>query len=239
MAEFGRYPLYISALKLSVGYWHHIITSQGNKLIKSAYAASQYTNNGFKNYIKILLQRIGFSHVWENQCTFSKRALLKAIMNKLNDRYILAWKKDLAENNQEHGNKLRTYKILKNSYKIENYLFLDVDKTHITNFAKLRISNSKLMIEQGRYKKLEVKDRLCPLCMKTVEDEFHFVINCSHFQKSRTELFQQLKNVIPYFSNMTNENKFLLILGSNDIDISKICVTGISMMYIERLNLGL
>ena len=50
------------------------------------------------------------------------------------------------------------------NYELENYLLLRIDKKEITTFAKLRISDSKLMIEQGRHKQLPIENRLCPLC---------------------------------------------------------------------------
>ena len=49
--------------------------------------------------------------------------------------------------------KLRTFKMFKNNYKLENYLSLKVDKHLVFNLAKFRISNHQLEIETGRYKK--------------------------------------------------------------------------------------
>ena len=120
---------------------------------------------------------------------------------------------------------------------MENYLLLDIEKTHITNFAKLRISNSKLMIEQGRYKRIAVNDRICPVCTTSVEDEYHFTVHCKAIKEPRNKLFNKLKEVLPDFMTINNKNKFELILGSNDMDISKICVVGISDMYAERLKI--
>ena len=44
--------------------------------------------------------------------------------------------------------------------------------------SKLRISNSKLMIEEGRHNNLEAKYRICPLCKADIENETHFVVEC-------------------------------------------------------------
>ena len=93
LAELGRYPLYISALKLSVWYWHHIITANDYRLIKRAYNASQH--DGFHKQMQSLFWKTGFSHVWANQGTFSKSGLLNSIQNKLNEQYIRAWKNSL------------------------------------------------------------------------------------------------------------------------------------------------
>ena len=54
------------------------------------------------------------------------------------------------------------------------FLTLSLEKSIIKNFIKIRISNSNVEIEKGRYQKLDVKDRICrpKLCKLDVEDEF-------------------------------------------------------------------
>ena len=51
------------------------------------------------------------------------------------------------DDNKNGGNKLRTYRKLKNSYKMEKFLHSDVDKFALSIFVKIRISNSNLNIE--------------------------------------------------------------------------------------------
>ena len=93
------------------------------------------------------------------------------------------------------------------------------------------------MIEQGRYKKLDITERICPLCKYDIEDEYHFTIECKKLEILRSSLFDKLIDVFPCFKNATNYEKCILILGSNDIDVSKICVIDISNMYTERLKM--
>ena len=82
-----------------------------------------------------------------NQGTFSK-----SLSIKLDDRYINHWKKLLFnDDNKNGGNKLRTCRKLKNRYKMEKFLHSDVDKFALSIFVKIRINNSNLNIERGRY----------------------------------------------------------------------------------------
>ena len=83
------------------------------------------------------------------------------------------------------GNKLRTYKDLKKKFEMENLLKLDIDRSDMSNFVKLRISNSILMIEKGRHRNIDLENRLCPLCKFEVEDELHFTIKL--YQTPRVE----------------------------------------------------
>ena len=82
-----------------------------------------------------------------------------------------------------NGNKLRTYRNLKEKYETDTYLFLDIDKTLIKQFTQIKISNSKLMIELGRHNKMDINNMICPLCMNGVEDEYHFIILCTSSQQ--------------------------------------------------------
>jgi hypothetical protein len=112
---------------------------------------------------KLLLADIGFTHVWVNQGTFSKSKLLHSLSIKLEDRYSNHWKKLLFnDDNKNGGNKLRTYRKLKNSYKMEKFLHSDVDKFALFTFVKIRISNSNLNIERGRYIKLGKENMSSP-----------------------------------------------------------------------------
>ena len=54
--------------------------------------------------------------------------------------------------------KLRSYKVIKDEYKLETYLLTDIDKKFVSYFTKLRISNSKLMIEEGRHHNVPIEN---------------------------------------------------------------------------------
>jgi hypothetical protein len=45
---------------------------------------------------------------------------------------------------------------LKEKYEIENFLKLDIVRSDVSNFIRIRISNSTLMIEKGRHRKINL-----------------------------------------------------------------------------------
>jgi hypothetical protein len=54
--------------------------------------------------------------------------------------------------------------LVKSSFKqfdLENYVCADVNKKSISTFVKIRISNSNLNIEKGRYLNTPAEDRIC------------------------------------------------------------------------------
>jgi hypothetical protein len=139
--------------------------------------------------IKILLNKLHFSHVWDNQSTFSNKRLLHALYEKLTENFNMFWKTRIFYDSMTaNGNKLRTYRNLKEKYETDTYLFLDIDKTLIKQFTQIKISNSKLMIELGRHNKTDINNRICPLCKNGVEDEYHFIILSSSLNNIRNKM---------------------------------------------------
>jgi hypothetical protein len=114
------------------------------------------------------------------------------------------------------------------------FLLLDIQKNIVSNFVKLRISNSNLLIEQGRHQNIPLENRLCPICKLEIENEYHFVIECNKLTSSRSKLYSKVTEIVPNFLVMSDSDKFKYILSSNDYDIMKICVIGISEMCSER-----
>ena len=103
------------------------------------------------------------------------------------------------DKNLINGNKLRTYRKSKESYNLEKYLLLDLDKNVIRNYTKIRISNSSHKIEQGRHNKTPLENRLCPLCLAEVEDEFHFNVKFTSLYAVRERPFNLKGGVTVFF----------------------------------------
>ena len=108
---------------------------------------------------------------------------------------------------------------------------LAIDRSAISYFVKIRISNSILNIEKGRHLKIPVEQRICPLCKQEIEDEYHFVMKYQNLDELRNKFFDEIISVIPQFSAMKNTEKLNYILSSQDLDISKILVISVFNMY--------
>ena len=237
LGELGMYPISIQALKSAVEYWLHVINSDNN-LLRDAYKSNLQLSDSFVSKIKILLNKLNFSHVWTNQSTFSKRRLVFAVCKKLDENYLNFWRSSIFDDsNSNHGNKLRTYRNLKDKYAVNTYLKLDIDKNIIKIFTKIKISNSKLAIEQGRFHKTPVENRIRPLCKVDVEDEYHFTMICPKLDNYRVTLINELSDIVSSFKHLNNEAKLKKIFTCEEYDIVKIIVMKISEMYNIRFDL--
>ena len=77
--------------------------------------------------------------------------------------------------------KLRTYCKIKKDLKFEPYL-QTYHRRAIPELAKIRGGSNRLRIEQGRYEKEQVHERVCRLCASgSVEDEAHFMLQCPFY----------------------------------------------------------
>ena len=94
---------------------------------------------------------------------------------------------------------------------LEDYLIHTNDLNNRFSISKLRLSSHKLRIETGRYDKLEVEKRLCENC-KQVDDEFHFIIDCSLYNNERQILFNNISKIDRSFKNANSNDKFCTIL---------------------------
>ena len=128
-----------------------LIEMNDNTLDYNAYKDVVSQDSGLYHNIKLLLEKINFSHVWASQGTFSKSKLLHAITVKLKDSYVTFWRECIFDDDRTNlptgnGNKLRTYRTFKTSYSLENYLLSSSNsKIEIQVFAKIRISSHKLV----------------------------------------------------------------------------------------------
>ena len=105
---------------LSVGFWHHVVNSKGTSLIRKVYDIIINSSGWYSSKIKLQFDKIRFGHVWENQNTFSKNRLTFCVNKKLKGDYIKFWKDKLSlDGTEEKGNKLRTYRKLKEKYEID------------------------------------------------------------------------------------------------------------------------
>ena len=133
-------------------------------------------------------------YVWNDPDKIDKienSSLITKCFNSLIERYINFWQ-DCINNNESccpdrlqsnGGHKLRTYNLgLKFDYKMESYQYFIGDREIRRNLAKLSCSNHSLLIESGRYLKLEIVDRICKSCKRCnrVEDETHFLLNAAY-----------------------------------------------------------
>ena len=88
--------------------------------------------------------------------------------------------------------KLRTYIQMKFVYEKESYVSLDLNRTVRSFIARLRTGTLLLMVEVGRFRGVELENRICPICFSEVEDEIHFLFKCQYYNHLRAVFYNNI-----------------------------------------------
>ena len=99
--------------------------------------------------------------------------------------------------------KLRTYRQLKTKLCFEHTYLKMRDREARELMTRLRGGTNELRIETGRYaitnrdRPLEAHERRCLICWNgEIEDETHFMLNCSVYEDLREKMFVELKRTL-------------------------------------------
>ena len=103
------------------------------------------------------------------------------------------------------------FSILKRSKCKANYL-CGRNLSQRSLFAKFRLSDHRLNIERGRYSNTPRHERMCAFCPNHIENELHFLLHCSKYDKSRREFFNKLSQINSGFLALDDTNKMVFLL---------------------------
>ena len=140
-----------------------------------------------------------------------KEKILMVILNKEENEWI---------QRMRSNSKLIFYAHIKKTFDKENFI-KSKDRNKVNLKLKLRSGTLDLEIENGRAKGIPNSERICKLCEKEVEDEFHFISECEKLEDVRREAKIKLEEIAP---DMTTDNStegrsnfFWVVFGSFNI----------------------
>lgn len=223
--ELGRYPISIQAVKNFAKFINIIDTRKEGSLIKAALAENKSQHQaGQKNTLYGTYASLINTLKLKPLSNESSKNKIKKFANKIETaikaKYRTYWSENLAApttHNKKGGNKLRTYRLLKQNFMQERYLELVDNNIHRKSLTQLRLSCHPLNIEHLRGKVPDPNDRLCMMCDKQeIEDEIHFVTSCPKYTNERRALLGKIREYanIDHLSArdlfiwlLTNENR--------------------------------
>ena len=136
-----------------IKYWHHIKTTTPKdslvyNIINYAEQSETQKHCRWLSTVKFILKLCNLNYVWEDPTKIKHGALITKCFNHLVKRYCKFWHDHVnnvsccPSKKQTRGrNKLRTYKLIKNDYKMETYLYHISDCEVRRDLTKLRCSN--------------------------------------------------------------------------------------------------
>ena len=148
----------------------------------------------------------------------SIKNIVKYVKDKLCANDKILWKNELIK-----SDKLRTYKLYKTELLPEWYCILPLPRDHRRTIFKFRSCTLPLHVETGRYSmpKLPLNERLCKMCTDgSIEDEKHFILNCSLYTDLRQNLLSKASNINTDFNNMPCEQKLTFLMQCKELQFT-------------------
>ena len=176
------------------------------------------------------LDSLGF-HTWISEVKRIERSypvdigvstvesLKQHVKTGVRDAYESFWYENI--NNVKNNPGLRTYRTINQNLVFQCYLDNISDFRFRKALAQLRCSSHSLEIERARHVRPRappVHQRLCNNCC-VLEDEIHFLTDCTLFDQERSSLFHSVTLKCPNFITLDSKSKFIYLLTSEDPQI--------------------
>ena len=160
--------------------------------------------NSWINNVKNTLFKYGFGYIWLNQ-DFVKydHSFIHRFKSTVIDSF---WQENTG--NIQELSKNRLYRNL--NLESNDYLHILPNNFIRIAITKLRLGSHYLMIERGRWKKLELIDRQCISC-NDIEDEYHVIMCCKKYKNIRQKYLPETIYKKP------SMYKFINLLNSKNI----------------------
>ena len=185
--ELGRCSLQLTRYRNIIKYWLKILHCSEIKYVRIIYSMLYNDCINFPNKVtwvtllRNLLGNLGFMDVWLQQSVGDRVLFLNLVKQRLTDQFIQNWNSRL--NDSTRALFYRNF-----SFGHKTYLdFVSVGK-HRFALSRLRLSSHRLEVETGRWARpnaIPFEERRCTSC-HSLEDEFHFVLECSRYNDLRT-----------------------------------------------------
>ena len=159
-------------------------------------------------YVKSLIDKCGFSFLWDFPNTCNLKWLKASLHQKIDDIAIQEWQSEVFSNSL-----CKSYRIFKSEYGYCKYLNV-LDTKRRISLCKFRCANHKLPVVTGRYDGIDRNVRFCTLCDNSnIGDEYHYLYECPTLCEKRRNYLKKYYRTRPN-TIKTNE---LFINGNKKI----------------------
>ena len=203
--ELGRYPMLNIRMFRIIKYWIGIVQAGKSYWVNVCYQNSlnelDVSNaTGSIRSVKDMLFRLGFGEVWFSQGVGDVNSFLKLFKSRINDISQQDW-----HNRLENSSRASFYRVIKDMPSFSKYIEIVHIKSHRHALSRLITSSHPLRIESGRWEQPVIprERRHCYFCPNVVEDEYHFVFECSIYNDLRTQLIPRYFRVRPSMWKLT------------------------------------
>ena len=218
--ELNRHSLQDEILRRNINYIGYIHDRDKNPYVKQAYEYEEKRPMTSTTFFTSVDKHTGklhnipgsfhpYSNPYKNlfELTRDKQSLTHEMFQN-------EWREKINQ-----STKADTYKKFKTEMKFEKYLNHHNRKERVM-MTKLRLSDHKLMIEEGRWNGIPRPGRKCPMCREQVEDEIHFLTNCQLYG-THDNYWNTVHEKVPQTRTLSNTDRFLYIMTQEDPELTE------------------
>jgi hypothetical protein len=210
-----------------IRFWLRLNDMDNDRLTKKVFKWDKtFVHNSWASDVRKILVECNLEHLYN--CEDPTSVLHKVqILNTVKDK-LLCKQKDRWELRVAAQDKLRFYRLFKQTFEVEEFVRINLNSSHRSLLSQLRYGILPLKIETGRYNKTPVNERLCQFCTGGhVESENHFVFECEFYEILREEFYMYLNNIVDDFITLNYGDRLQVIF-------SKSCIIRKFAVYIEK-----
>ena len=172
-------------------------------------------------HVKTILSNMGFYHVWLAQGVGDYSSFMSSMKQRIRDVFVQNLNSRLSD-----SSRALFYRNI-SKFEFKSYLkCVNVQKFRIA-LSQLRLSSHRLNIEVGRWNNTVFEQRICPHC-NVLEDEFHFLIECSLYTNIRC------KYIPRFYRTHTNMYKTIALLNTENTGLLKNLSTFVYNAFAQR-----
>ncbi len=206
-AELGRFPLLSEIQKRAAKFWFHLSDTPTDSYHHSAFTYRQKHPESDPMHYLVEKHQL-------NSTIRCKHSKVKETETITQEEYIHDWQQKVTQ-----VKKLTYFHSIKSDYKLAPYLSIIKGYGQRKLLTKYRLSEHSLCVEMGRHKQSwrPRELRLCSHCTdRLIEDELHFLTECSKYKHIRDAYFKQIALVSPEFQQTSNTEKLSYILREKE-----------------------
>ena len=200
--DLGWLSARLRRFKTILSFWNKLIKMDDTRLTKHVF---NYDHNkclrNWSSDIKYVCNLLNINDVYDRKLCCD----MSVVENGLHLVNSEQWMNDV-----NSKPKLRTYKRFKLDIGIEDYVKYNMSRKHRSLFSQFRFGILPLFVETGRFNNTPLTERICEFCNRnSIEDEFHFLIECDNYNEFRSTLFREVSCIIDNFNNLNEADKFI------------------------------
>ena len=212
----GWLPCHARHKLASLRLWNRFMSLPFNRLTKYVFRWDLKNCNKkgtWSNHVRNVLYDIDLGHYFDNMHVCNLDLAYRSLLENETCRW----------NESRYSKpKLRYYNMFKASFEQEDYFNMTISKRQRSLFSQFRAGILPLNVEIGRFRNIDLSDRVCTLCQSSeVEDEYHFLCTCQCYSDIRQPLFSLASEHFSDFAGLDCIEKFVFLIENMQYHVIK------------------